>query len=188
MAIKKMKSTVEEPAAAPQSQPAPDSQKMPNFDHTEFNPEDLMDQAVRDSKGSGFEKLPTGNWVGIVNKIDTWRSEKGFFYRIHLVCNVDDNPTFRHIIWCHILLDDNRTFHEWGPTFYARHMAALGYSKTDDQKRVRDEVNEAQPGVIVSSVPNRKNPEWNDVSIRDRLGDDNAEIQKIRTALENEPY
>lgn len=161
---------------------------LPDFNKTQFDPEDLMDQAVRESKGSGFEKLPPGNWVAVVNKIDTWRSDKGFFYRIHLVCNVDENPTFRHIIWCHMLLEDGRTPHEWGPVFYARHLAALGYSKNDDQKKAREEINEKQPAVIVSSVPNRKNPEWNDVSIKDQVGEDNQEVQLIRENLENEPF
>jgi len=184
MAIKKVIT------ASPDPDPEPNPNKLPDFDDTQanFNPEDLMDRAIREAKDSSFEKLPTGNWIGIVDKVDTWKSEKGMFYRIHLVCNVDENPTFRHIIWCHILLEDNRTFHEWGPVFYARHMAALGYSKTDDQKRVRSEIAAKKPGVIVTSQPNKKNPEWNDVSIRDRIGDDNDEVQLIKEELENQPY
>jgi hypothetical protein len=182
MAIKKLR---------PESEPEPAQPgKLPNFDETrtESSIEDLMDQAIQSSKDSGFEKLPTGNWVGIVNLIDTWESEKGVFYRIHLVCNVDDNPTFRHTIWCHILLEDRRTFHDWGPVFYARHIAALGYPKTANQKQVRDEINRKKPGVIVTSQPNKKNPEWNDVSIRDRIGDDNEEVQLVRENLDNQPY
>jgi len=67
-------------------------------------------------------------------------------------------------------------------------MAALGYSKTDDQKRVRTEIQAKKPGVIVTSQPNKKNPEWNDVSIRDRIGDDNDEVQLIKEELDNQPY
>jgi hypothetical protein len=177
-------------APDPEPDPEPQSNNLPNFDQTraEVDPETLMDQAIKDAKTGGFEKLPTGNWVGVVNKIDTWKSEKGFFYRIHLICHVDDDWSFRHIIWCHILLDDMRTMHEWGPVFYARHIAALGYSKNDDQKWVRDQINSKQPGVIVTSTPNKKNPDWNDVAIRDRLSDDNEEVQGIREQMDNQPY
>jgi hypothetical protein len=162
---------------------------LPNFDktRTELSPEELMDQAVKESK-SGFEKLPTGNFVAVVDNIDYWESEKGCFYRIHLVVNVEDNPTFRHTIFCHMLMEDKRTPHEWGPVFYARHLAVLGYSKSDDQRAVREEIKRTKPGVIISCQPNKRNPEWNDVAIRDRIGDDNEEVQQIKEALDSTPY
>lgn len=185
MAIKKVK---QEATPAEPSRP----EKLPDFNKTqaESSIEDLMAQAVSSAKDTGFEKLPVGNWVGIVNNVDTWESEKGVFWRIHLLCNVDENPIFRHTIWCHILLEDRRTFHEWGPVFFKRNLAALGYSirSAEEQNRVIAEINETKPGIIVSSQQSKQNPDFNNVSIRDRIGDDNEEVQLVRENAENAPY
>jgi hypothetical protein len=146
------------------------------------DPEDAMDQAAKSSKG--FEQIPAGNYSAVVDKIVKWVSPKGTAcWRIDLYCYVDEEqPAFKHAIFCHMLEADGRTPHK-GAGFYAQHMAVLGYDKDHIGKTAREEIEREKPGIAISINPQKDNPQYNNTKIKGLLGDDNQEIQAIREAI-----
>jgi hypothetical protein len=166
-----------------ESQPPAD----PNFDSPALDPEDLMDQAAKQSS-TGFEKLPPGNYAAVVDSVNRWESDKGLFWRWDLYVWTETNPAFKHALFCHMLREDMRTPHEWGPGFYNQYMASLGYDKANNGKEARLEIAKEKPGIAIQVTVSKQNPEYVNTKIKSRLSDDNEEIQEIRSAMEARPY
>jgi hypothetical protein len=117
-----------------------------------------------------------------------WQSDKGKFWRFDLYVWTEEDHAHKHALFCHMVLEDGRTPHEWGPGFYNQYMSALGYDKANNGRAARDEIKRDKPAIAIQVTRQKNNPQYTNTRIKGTIGEDNEEVQQIREALEARPY
>jgi len=158
------------------------------YDRAVASPDDLVDGVISDSKE--FSTLEPGRYEAIVNEIVTLPvKETGVFIRAEFIIADPDEKLLgrKHSVLFQMVMDDGRTPAEWGPVFYHRMMAKLGYEQNNRGRAAREAITEQKPGVYLKITPGKQEGFVN-TSVEGRFDQDNDNIEALREWLENNPY
>ena len=155
-----------------------------------LRPQDLIKKIAAEAK-SAFKQPDPGIYSAIVTKVEMVQYEKGLFIRPSYILdyrNSDDTkPLFRHSQLFQMTEKDCRTPNEWGPDFYNRFMAKLGFAQDNRGEEAWDEIADTQPGVALK-ITIARDPEYRNTAITGPLDDDDEGISFIREFLETHPF
>lgn len=171
--------------------PRPGSQRRPDSDEYDTaveSPDDQYDEVI--SKAKEFSTLDPGRYEAIVNEIVALpMKETGGFIRAEFIIADPDEKLMgrRHSVLFQMVQDDGRTPGEWGPVFYHRMMAKLGYPKENRGRAAREEITEEKPGVYLKITAGKQEGFVNTV-VDGRFEKDNNNIEALREWMEQNPY
>jgi hypothetical protein len=158
------------------------------YDTAVSSPDDMYDEVISTAKE--FSTLEPGRYEAIVNDIQALpMKETGGFIRAEFII-ADPDPKLlgrRHSVLFQMVQDDGRTPGEWGPVFYHRMMAKLGYPKDNRSKDAREELSREKPGVYLKITAGKQEGFVN-TTVEGRFDRDNENIEALREWLENNPY
>lgn len=161
-----------------------------NESQPSFDPSDLIKRIAASAKSS-FKQPEPGVYSAIVAKVEPVQFESGLALRMSYVLdyhNVDeDRPLFKDSQIFRMTKQDNRTPDEWGPDFYNRAMAKLGFDQKNRGKEAWEQIEEQKPGIALKIVA-AKDPEYRNRTIIGLLDDDDEGISFIREQLDSHPF
>lgn len=150
--------------------------------------DDLYDKVISESKE--FSTLDPGRYEAIVNEVKAlpMKDTGGFIRAEFIIANPDDRLMGRrHSVLFQMVKEDGRTEGEWGPVFYQRMMAKLGYPKENRGKAAREEISNDKPGVYLKITAGKQEGFVNTV-VDGRFEQDNDNIEALRDWMEKNPY
>lgn len=155
-----------------------------------MNPADLIKNIAATAK-SGFKQPDPGLYSAIVTKIEPVQFETGLALRVSFILDysaIDEEiGIFRDSQIFRITKADNKTPDDWGPDFYNRFMAKLGYAQDNRGQEAWDEIAQMQPGISLK-ITKAKDPEYRNRQVTGLLDDDDRGIEYIRQTLQERPY
>ena len=184
-------SSAAEANSEPQSQPPrPKSVMRQDHDYEKAvaSPDEQYDEVIYSSKE--FSTLEPGRYEAILNELIALpMKETGGFVRAEFIIADPDEKLMgrRHSVLFQMVQDDGRTPGEWGPVFYHRMMAKLGYPKENRGKGAREEITEEKPAVYLKITAGKQEGFVN-TAVEGRFEKDNANVEALREWMENVPY
>lgn len=166
----------------------PKSNVRDEYDTAVESPDDLYDSVIAEAKE--FSTLEPGRYEAIVNEITALpMKETGGFIRAEFIIADPDEKLMgrRHSVLFQMVQDDGRTKGEWGPVFYHRMMAKLGYPKENRGKEARDEITKEKPGVYLKITAGKQEGFVN-TAVDGRFEKDNDNIEALREWMDQNPY
>jgi hypothetical protein len=174
-----------EESAAPHS---PSRQDHDEYDTAVESPDDIYDEVIADAKP--FNTLEPGRYEAIANEIvGLPMKDTGGFIRAEFII-ADPDPKLmgrKHSVLFQMVQEDGRTKGEWGPVFYLRMMAKLGYPAERSGRAAREEVTQNKPGVYLKITPGKQEGFVN-TSVEGYFEKDNDNIEALREWLHQNPY
>ena len=178
----------EEVTEAPKSATRHSHSSEDEYDTAVESPDDQYDAVISEAKE--FSTLEPGRYEAILNEIRALpMKDTGGFIRAEFII-ADPDPKLmgrRHSVLFQMVQDDGRTPGEWGPTFYHRMMAKLGYTKENRGKAAREAVSDEKPGVYLK-ITTGKQEGFVNTSVEGRFERDNDNIEALREYMEQNPY
>jgi hypothetical protein len=152
------------------------------------SPDDVYDVVISTSKE--FSTLEPGRYEAIVNEIvGLPMRDTGGFIRAEFII-ADPDPKLmgrRHSVLFQMKQPDGRTDAEWGPVFYHRMMAKLGYPQEKRGKEAREEITKEKPGVYLR-ITAGKQAGFVNTTVEGRFDQDNDNIEALREWMDSNPY
>jgi hypothetical protein len=158
------------------------------YDTAISSPDDAYDTVIASAKE--FTSLEPGRYEAILNEITALpMKETGGFIRAEFIIADPDEKLMgrRHSVLFQMVQDDGRTPGEWGPVFYHRMMAKLGYPKDNRGKEAREELTSEKPGVYLKITAGKQDGFVN-TSVEGRFERDNDNIETLREWMGNNPF
>jgi len=173
---------------APPPPPPKQREDHDQYDRQMASPDDLYDEVI--SRSSGSNAPDPGRYEAILNEVVALpMKDTGGFIRAEFII-ADPDPKLmgrRHSVLFQMVQDDGHTDGEWGPTFYHRMMAKLGYPENNHGKVAREEIGEEKPGVYIKITPG-KQAGFVNTAVEGRFEEDNDNIEALREWMANNPY
>lgn len=158
------------------------------YDTAVESPDEQYDSVISGAKE--FSTLEPGRYEAIVNEIVALpMKETGGFIRAEFII-ADPDPKLmgrRHSVLFQMVQEDGRKPGEWGPVFYHRMMAKLGYPKENRGKAAREEISREKPGVYLKITPGKQEGFVN-TAVDGRFERDNDNIESLREWMDQNPY
>jgi hypothetical protein len=159
-----------------------------DYDTAVRSPDEMYDEVIYSSKE--FSTLDPGRYDSILNEIVSLpMKDTGGFIRAEFIIADPDERLMgrRHSVLFQMVQDDGRTAGEWGPVFYHRMMAKLGYPKENRGADARAELSEEKPGVYLKITAGKQEGFVN-TAVEGRINKDNDNIEALRNWLQDNPY
>jgi hypothetical protein len=185
MALKRNPISTSVPPRPQKEQAQTDSDE---YDTAVESPDDQYDEVISTAKE--FSTLDPGRYEAILNEVVAlpMKDTGGFIRAEFIIANPDERLMGRrHSVLFQMVQDDGRTAGEWGPVFYHRMMAKMGYAKEDRGKAAREEITNEKPGVYIKITAGKQEGFVN-TTVEGRFEKDNDNIEALREWMEQNPY